>query len=171
MKKRMVLAFFATSLTAGVSFAADWPVIGTQLYPSGPRMAVEWTGIYFGVNAGYGWAQGSSNTVFGGGAANTALLIPAGATSHLDSVRQSSAVRACLAQAVRAAALLEVKWVSIGKPEWSSSEPSLTLSGQDSRTLSHSFVRRLCRAVPPLKPSRLDRLQRDGLVSGWRLTG
>src|SRR6266436_4126016 len=38
-------------------------------------------GIYFGVNAGYGWAQGSSNTVFGGGSANTALLIPAGATT------------------------------------------------------------------------------------------
>src|SRR6266478_1410978 len=83
MKKRMVIAFFATSLTAGVSFAADWPVIGTQLYPSAPRMAVEWTGIYFGVNAGYGWAQGSSNTVFGGGAANTALLIPAAATTPL----------------------------------------------------------------------------------------
>jgi outer membrane immunogenic protein len=83
MKKRMVVAFFATSLTAGVSFAADWPVIGTQLYPSAPRMAVEWTGIYFGVNAGYGWAQGSSNTVFGGGAANTALLIPAAATTPL----------------------------------------------------------------------------------------
>jgi len=30
-------------------------------------MAVEWTGIYFGVNAGYGWAQGSSTTDFGGG--------------------------------------------------------------------------------------------------------
>jgi hypothetical protein len=30
-------------------------------------MAVEWTGLYFGVNAGYGWAQGSSTTVFGGG--------------------------------------------------------------------------------------------------------
>src|SRR6266478_4341409 len=83
MKKRMVIAFFATSLTAGVSFAADWPVIGTQLYPSAPRMAVEWTGIYFGVNAGYGWAQGSSNTVFGGGAAYTALLIPAAATTPL----------------------------------------------------------------------------------------
>src|SRR5260370_38611662 len=83
MKKRMVIAFFATSLTAGESFAADWPVIGTQLYPSAPRMAVEWTGIYFGVNAGYGRAQGSSNTVFGGGAANTALLIPAAGTPSL----------------------------------------------------------------------------------------
>src|SRR6516162_9018639 len=87
MKKRVVIAFFATSLTAGVSFAADWPLMGPQLYPSAPRMAVEWTGIYFGANAGYGWAQGSSNTVFGGGATNTILggnpfaPIPAGATT------------------------------------------------------------------------------------------
>src|SRR5215472_3977478 len=73
MKKRVVIAFFATSLTAGASFAADWPVMGPQLYPSAPRMAVDWTGINFGVNAGYGWAQGSSNTVFGGGTTNTAL--------------------------------------------------------------------------------------------------
>jgi opacity protein-like surface antigen len=73
MKKRMVIAFFATSLTAGASFAADWPLMGPQLYPSAPQMAVDWTGINFGVNAGYGWAQGSSNTVFGGGTTNTAL--------------------------------------------------------------------------------------------------
>src|SRR5262249_52160880 len=68
-----VIAFFATSLMAGVSFAADWPLMGPQLYPSVPVMPVNWTGIYFGANAGYGWAQGSSNTVFGGGAANTLL--------------------------------------------------------------------------------------------------
>src|SRR5499433_909023 len=88
MKKRMVIAFFATSLTAGVSFAADWPLMGQQLYPSVPVMPVEWTGIYFGANAGYGWASGSSNTVFGGGATNTllaasGLVIPAGATTPL----------------------------------------------------------------------------------------
>jgi outer membrane immunogenic protein len=70
MKKRVVIAFFTTSLTAGASFAADWPVMGPQLYPSTPRMAVEWTGVYFGVNAGYGWAQGSSTTAFGGGLTN-----------------------------------------------------------------------------------------------------
>jgi opacity protein-like surface antigen len=70
MKKRMVIAFFATSLTAGASFAADWPLMGPQLYPSAPRMAVDWTGINFGVNAGYGWAQGSSNTAFAGGSTN-----------------------------------------------------------------------------------------------------
>jgi outer membrane immunogenic protein len=76
MKKRMVIAFFATSLTAGASFAADWPVMGPQLYPSAPRMAVEWTGIYFGVNAGYGWAQSSSTIVIGGG-------LPGGTTTPL----------------------------------------------------------------------------------------
>jgi outer membrane immunogenic protein len=76
MKKRMVIAFFATSLTAGVSFAADWPLMGPQLYPSAPRMAVEWTGIYFGVNAGYGWAQSSSTIVIGGG-------LPGGTTTPL----------------------------------------------------------------------------------------
>src|SRR5262249_8151076 len=25
---------------------------------------VEWTGLYFGANAGYGWAKGSSHTIF-----------------------------------------------------------------------------------------------------------
>jgi outer membrane immunogenic protein len=76
MKKRVVIAFFATSLTAGVSFAADWPVIAPQLYPSGPLTAVEWTGLYFGVNAGYGWAQSSSTIVIGGG-------LPGGTTTPL----------------------------------------------------------------------------------------
>jgi len=92
MKKRVVIAFFATSLTAGASFAADWPLMGPQLYPSAPRMAVDWTGIYFGVNAGYGWAQGSSNTAFAGGSSTQISLttpsplgpggfFPAGATT------------------------------------------------------------------------------------------
>src|SRR5215471_7309203 len=81
MKKRMVIAFFATSFTAGVSFAADWPLIAPQLYPSAPLTAVEWTGIYFGVNAGYGWAQGSSTTVFGGGLTNAGLAAPPGTTT------------------------------------------------------------------------------------------
>jgi outer membrane immunogenic protein len=89
MKKRMVIAFFATSLTAGASFAADWPLMGPQLYPSAPRMAVDWTGINFGVNAGYGWAQGSSTTVFGGALTNgfgslvTNAIGPPGTTTPL----------------------------------------------------------------------------------------
>src|SRR6516225_9089716 len=83
MKKRVVIAFFATSLTAGMSFAADWPLMGPQFYPSVPLTPVEWTGIYFGVNAGYGWASGSSNTVFGGGLTNAGLPAPPGTTTPL----------------------------------------------------------------------------------------
>src|SRR5262249_58919267 len=83
MKKRVVIAFFATSLTAGMSFAADWPLMGPQFYPSVPLTPVEWTGIYFGVNAGYGWASGSSTTVFGGGLTNAGLPAPPGTTTPL----------------------------------------------------------------------------------------
>jgi outer membrane immunogenic protein len=78
-----VIAFFATSLTAGMSFAADWPLMGPQFYPSVPLTPVEWTGIYFGVNAGYGWASGSSTTVFGGGLTNAGLPAPPGTTTPL----------------------------------------------------------------------------------------
>ena len=77
------MAFFATSLTAGMSFAADWPLMGPQFYPSVPLTPVEWTGIYFGVNAGYGWASGSSTTVFGGGLTNAGLPAPPGTTTPL----------------------------------------------------------------------------------------
>jgi outer membrane immunogenic protein len=170
MKKRMVVAFFATSLTAGVSFAADWPVIGTQLYPSAPRMAVEWTGIYFGVNAGYGWAQGSSNTVFGGGAANTALLIPAAATTPLGlgatelggtSLLGSSSPRGGIAGG-QVGFNWQAGMVVFG------AEFDAQWSGQS------NAVSLIC--TPPIPgctatEAVLDRLQRDGLVSGWRLTG
>jgi outer membrane immunogenic protein len=67
MKHRIVVAFLATSFTAGVASAADWPVSAPQFYGAGRVMPVEWTGLYFGVNAGYGWATGSSTTVFTGG--------------------------------------------------------------------------------------------------------
>jgi outer membrane immunogenic protein len=71
MKRRAVIAFLATSLTAGVCSAADWPISPSPplSYPI-PVAPVEWTGLYFGVNAGYGWAQGSSTTVFTGSAQN-----------------------------------------------------------------------------------------------------
>lgn len=68
MKNRLALAFVALCLTPAASPAADQP-LAAPLYrpvPFIPLQAVEWTGLYFGVNAGYGWAQGSSNTFFEG---------------------------------------------------------------------------------------------------------
>ena len=68
MKKRMVIALLAASFAAGESFAADWPVTPLpQPYRPGPLLPVEWTGLYFGVNAGYGRATGSSTMAFAGG--------------------------------------------------------------------------------------------------------
>jgi outer membrane immunogenic protein len=67
MKKRIVIALLAPFFSVVESFAADWPVTAApQLYRPGPLLPVKWTGLYFGVNAGYGWAQGSSNIVVGG---------------------------------------------------------------------------------------------------------
>src|SRR5262249_32560343 len=66
MKDRVAVAFLAISFTAGGAFAADVPVAAPQFYGAGRLMSVDWTGLYFGVNAGYGWAQGSSNIGFVG---------------------------------------------------------------------------------------------------------
>jgi len=54
-----------------MSFAADLPVSGP--YRSGPfmvRQPVEWTGLYFGANGGYGWGKYSSNITFTGSGAS-----------------------------------------------------------------------------------------------------
>jgi outer membrane immunogenic protein len=67
MQRRIVVAFLAMSFTTGIASAADWPVSAPpQFYGAGRLQAVEWTGLYFGVNAGYGWAKGSSNVIFTG---------------------------------------------------------------------------------------------------------
>jgi outer membrane immunogenic protein len=71
VKYRIALAFFATSCMAGMSFAADLPASGP--YRPGPfmvRQPVEWTGLYFGANAGYGWGKYSSNITFTGSGAS-----------------------------------------------------------------------------------------------------
>jgi outer membrane immunogenic protein len=65
VKNRIAIGLFATVLMNGVSLAADLPVTLPQLYRPTPS-PVEWTGLYFGVNAGYGWAQDASNIVFTG---------------------------------------------------------------------------------------------------------
>jgi outer membrane immunogenic protein len=72
VKYRIALAFVGTSCMAGMSFAADLPVSGP--YRPGPfmvRQPVEWTGLYFGANAGYGWGKYSSNITFAGGGASS----------------------------------------------------------------------------------------------------
>ena len=67
MKIRIAVGFCAAVLVNGVSLAADLPA--TQFYrpaPFIPQQAVEWTGLYFGINAGYGWGQHTPNIRFEG---------------------------------------------------------------------------------------------------------
>ena len=66
MKKRLAFALLAAAFT-GDAFAADLSVtaISPAYYP-GRLVPSEWTGLYFGVNAGYGWAKESSTTNFSG---------------------------------------------------------------------------------------------------------
>ena len=67
MKIQVAVGCFAAAVMTGASFAADVPA--TPLYNSAPyipQQKVEWTGIYFGINAGYGWGQNTSNVRFVG---------------------------------------------------------------------------------------------------------
>jgi opacity protein-like surface antigen len=81
MKRRMVVALLATSFTADVALSADWPLAPPQFYRANRVMPVEWTGLYFGVNAGYGWAQGSTDTFFTGSfIGGTTTVLGLGAT-------------------------------------------------------------------------------------------
>jgi outer membrane immunogenic protein len=77
VKKRLALAFVALCLTPAASPAAELSV--APLYrpvPFVPRQTVEWTGIYFGANAGYGWGTASTTTAFFGDTPSTQTLSP-----------------------------------------------------------------------------------------------
>src|SRR5262245_50097968 len=61
------MAFVALGLTPAAAPAGDLAV--APLYrpvPFVPRQTVEWTGLYLGVNAGYGWGPTSTNASFEG---------------------------------------------------------------------------------------------------------
>jgi len=68
MNTRLLIALLTGCFAAGTSVAAELPLAGPapQLYYPGPLLPVEWTGFYFGGNAGYGWGKESSTTNFSG---------------------------------------------------------------------------------------------------------
>jgi outer membrane immunogenic protein len=66
MTKRTSIALFATVVMTGAALAADLPVYGPRAAPFIVQQAVEWSGFYFGANAGYGLGKQASNTVFTG---------------------------------------------------------------------------------------------------------
>jgi outer membrane immunogenic protein len=59
-------ALLVASVITSVAVAADWPVATPMFFRTDLMMPVEWTDLYFGVNAGYGWALGSTNTFLAG---------------------------------------------------------------------------------------------------------
>jgi outer membrane immunogenic protein len=67
MNTRLLIALLTGCVVAGKSVAAELPLAPPpQLSYPGRLLPVEWTGLYFGANAGYGWAKGSSHTIFTG---------------------------------------------------------------------------------------------------------
>ena len=118
VKYRIALAFVATSCMAGAAFAADLPVGGP--YRPGAfmvRQPVEWTGLYFGANAGYGWGKYSSNITFAGGGASGLTNPITGITPQGIIVPVAGpAERACRVRAARAAPSPEAKYPLLREP-------------------------------------------------------
>jgi outer membrane immunogenic protein len=71
MKNLISIGFIATVAMSGVSFAADLPVSAPYRQAFIAQQPVEWTGFYFGINAGYGWGQHTSDIRFAGNGAFT----------------------------------------------------------------------------------------------------
>lgn len=71
MNTRLLIALLTGCFLAETSVAAELPLAAPpQLAYPGPLLPVEWTGLYFGANAGYGSAKGSSTTLFVGNLSN-----------------------------------------------------------------------------------------------------
>src|SRR5262245_7524658 len=77
MHTRLLIALLTGCFVAGKSVAAELPLAPPpQLSYPGRLLPVEWTGLYFGANAGYGWAKGSSTTGFVGNLQNPNFAVP-----------------------------------------------------------------------------------------------
>jgi hypothetical protein len=155
VKYRIALAFVATSCMAGAAFAADLPVGGP--YRPGPfmvRQPVEWTGIYFGANAGYGWGQYSSNIAFTGLQANSPPLFPAGTTTPFGLGATELSGTRILGSGSPNGAIAGGQIGFNWQAGMLSSEAKSTASGRGSRTLLRPPAGP---PAPPPKRSRSDR--------------
>jgi outer membrane immunogenic protein len=70
MRTRILIAACMTALMSGASVAADMEIEPRAYRPPILQQVYDWTGLYFGVNLGYGWAHGSSSTGFNNGVLN-----------------------------------------------------------------------------------------------------
>ena len=62
--RKLILALLGASALVSVANAADLPSsMAAPVVAPVPVSAFTWTGLYFGLNAGYGWSTNSTNTV------------------------------------------------------------------------------------------------------------
>ena len=93
MKSKIAFAMAAIALMTGTSFAADVAV--TDLHVSRPIPVVrraDWTGLYFGINAGFSWAQATTNTVIEPAATGFIPVVPPAAITATSSAQLSGGV-------------------------------------------------------------------------------
>lgn len=70
MRTRIMIAACASALMTGAAFAADLDVERPVYRPTYVQRTYDWTGLYFGLNAGYSAAHGTSSTGFTNGRLN-----------------------------------------------------------------------------------------------------
>ena len=75
MKTRILIAACVIALASGASRAADLDAAPEVYRPPIRQPVYDWTGLYFGVNVGYGWAHGTSSTGFTGGTLGAAGIV------------------------------------------------------------------------------------------------